>query len=87
VARRIGARQTYLVHMTHSVLHAETEARLQRGSTSPTTGSCWTCRASSWTWTLGLGGGLAWPRPNSFFPLGLVIVRFLSHVYPLPSRP
>lgn len=31
VARRIGARQTYLVHMTHSVLHAETDARLPEG--------------------------------------------------------
>lgn len=28
VARRIGARQTYFTHMTHSVLHAETDARL-----------------------------------------------------------
>lgn len=27
-ARRIGARQTYLIHMTHNVLHAETDARL-----------------------------------------------------------
>ncbi|HLT46335.1 MAG TPA: MBL fold metallo-hydrolase [Rubricoccaceae bacterium] len=31
VARRIGARETHLVHMTHSVLHAETEARLPEG--------------------------------------------------------
>ena len=30
-ARRIGARETYLVHMTHSVLHAETDARLPEG--------------------------------------------------------
>lgn len=28
VARRIGARQTYFVHMTHSVRHAEANARL-----------------------------------------------------------
>jgi phosphoribosyl 1,2-cyclic phosphate phosphodiesterase len=28
LARRIGARRTYLVHMTHSVLHAEVEAAL-----------------------------------------------------------
>ncbi|PEN11262.1 MBL fold metallo-hydrolase [Longibacter salinarum] len=28
VARRIGARQTYFIHMTHNVLHAEQEARL-----------------------------------------------------------
>lgn len=31
VARRIGARQTYLIHMTHSVLHAEEDARLPEG--------------------------------------------------------
>jgi phosphoribosyl 1,2-cyclic phosphate phosphodiesterase len=28
VARRIGARQTYFIHMTHNVLHAEQDARL-----------------------------------------------------------
>ena len=28
MARRIGARETYFVHMTHDVLHAEQEARL-----------------------------------------------------------
>ena len=33
VARRIGARQTYLIHMTHSILHAEEEARLPDGVT------------------------------------------------------
>lgn len=31
VAERIGARQTYFTHMTHSVLHAETDARLPEG--------------------------------------------------------
>ena len=31
VAREIGARQTYLVHMTHTVSHAETDARLPAG--------------------------------------------------------
>lgn len=31
VARRIGAAQTYLIHMTHSVLHAEENGRLPRG--------------------------------------------------------
>ncbi len=31
VAGRIGARQTYFIHMTHSVLHAETDARLPDG--------------------------------------------------------
>ena len=31
VARRIGARQTYLIHMTHSVLHAEEDALLPDG--------------------------------------------------------
>lgn len=31
VAQRIGARQTYFIHMTHSVLHAETDARLPEG--------------------------------------------------------
>lgn len=30
-ARRIGARQTYFVHMTHSVVHAEDDARLPDG--------------------------------------------------------
>lgn len=30
-ARRIGARQTYLVHMTHSVLHAHEDERLPDG--------------------------------------------------------
>ena len=30
-ARRIGARQTYLIHMTHSVLHAEEDALLPDG--------------------------------------------------------
>lgn len=29
LARELGARQTYFVHMTHSVLHAEEEARLR----------------------------------------------------------
>ena len=31
VAQRIGARQTYFVHMTHSVLHAEEDVRLPEG--------------------------------------------------------
>lgn len=31
VARRIGAAQTYFVHMTHSVSHADTDARLPEG--------------------------------------------------------
>jgi phosphoribosyl 1,2-cyclic phosphate phosphodiesterase len=31
LARQIGARQTYFVHMTHSVLHAEEAARLPEG--------------------------------------------------------
>ncbi len=31
VARRIRARQTYFVHMTHDVLHAEADARLPDG--------------------------------------------------------
>jgi len=31
VAAEVGARQTYLVHMTHSVLHADEEARLPEG--------------------------------------------------------
>lgn len=31
VARQIGARRTYLVHMTHTVPHAETNARLPDG--------------------------------------------------------
>ncbi len=31
MARRIGARATYFVHMTHTVGHAETEARLPEG--------------------------------------------------------
>ncbi len=31
VAERIGARQTYLVHITHNVLHAEEEERLPKG--------------------------------------------------------
>ena len=30
-ARRIGARQTYFIHMTHSVLHAEEDACLPEG--------------------------------------------------------
>jgi phosphoribosyl 1,2-cyclic phosphate phosphodiesterase len=30
-ARRIGARQTYFIHMTHSILHAEEDARLPEG--------------------------------------------------------
>ena len=30
-ARRIGARQTYLIHMTHNILHAEENARLPDG--------------------------------------------------------
>lgn len=30
-ARRIGARQTYFIHMTHNVLHAEAEAALPPG--------------------------------------------------------
>lgn len=30
-AREVGARQTYFVHMTHSVLHAEENARLPEG--------------------------------------------------------
>jgi phosphoribosyl 1,2-cyclic phosphate phosphodiesterase len=30
-ARRIGARQTYFVHMTHDVRHAEADARLPEG--------------------------------------------------------
>jgi phosphoribosyl 1,2-cyclic phosphate phosphodiesterase len=30
-ARRIGARQTYFIHMTHSILHAEEDARLPDG--------------------------------------------------------
>jgi phosphoribosyl 1,2-cyclic phosphate phosphodiesterase len=31
VARRIGARQTYFIHMTHSVLHVEEDANLPHG--------------------------------------------------------
>ncbi len=31
MAQKIGARETYFVHMTHSVLHAETEAALPAG--------------------------------------------------------
>lgn len=31
VAQRIGARQTYLIHLTHNVLHAEEEGRLPDG--------------------------------------------------------
>lgn len=31
VAERIAAKQTYFTHMTHSVLHAETDARLPEG--------------------------------------------------------
>ncbi|HMB92169.1 MAG TPA: MBL fold metallo-hydrolase [Rhodothermales bacterium] len=31
VARRIGAQQTYFIHMTHSVLHAEIDATLPDG--------------------------------------------------------
>ncbi|MEX0747947.1 MAG: MBL fold metallo-hydrolase [Rhodothermales bacterium] len=31
VAQRIGAGQTYLIHMTHSILHAEEEVRLPEG--------------------------------------------------------
>lgn len=31
VARRIGAKETYFVHMTHSVSHAETDERLPEG--------------------------------------------------------
>lgn len=31
LAERVGARQTYFVHMTHSVLHAEEDARLPAG--------------------------------------------------------
>ena len=30
-ARRIGARRTYLLHITHSILHAEEDARLPEG--------------------------------------------------------
>ena len=30
-ARRIGARQTYFIHMTHNLLHAEEDARLPDG--------------------------------------------------------
>ena len=30
-ARRIGARQTYLIHLTHNILHAEEDARLPDG--------------------------------------------------------
>lgn len=31
VSRRIGARTTYFIHMTHNILHAEEEARLPDG--------------------------------------------------------
>ncbi|MEZ4701851.1 MAG: MBL fold metallo-hydrolase [Rhodothermales bacterium] len=31
VARAVGARQTYFIHMTHHILHAEEEARLPAG--------------------------------------------------------
>ena len=31
VAQRIGARSTYFIHMTHSLLHAETDAALPEG--------------------------------------------------------
>ncbi len=31
VARRIGARQTYFIHLTHNILHAEEDARLPEG--------------------------------------------------------
>jgi phosphoribosyl 1,2-cyclic phosphate phosphodiesterase len=31
MAQRIGARQTFFVHMTHNVLHAETDAALPEG--------------------------------------------------------
>lgn len=31
IAQRVGARQTYFIHMTHSILHAEEDARLPGG--------------------------------------------------------
>lgn len=44
VAERIGARQTYFTHMTHSVLHAETDARLPDGSNLAYDGLAFTVR-------------------------------------------
>lgn len=42
-AQRIGARQTYFVHMTHSVLHAEDEAGLPEGMALGYDGLRFTC--------------------------------------------
>ncbi len=46
-ARRIGARQTYFIHMTHEVLHAEVEARLPEGINLAYDGLQFTCRLTT----------------------------------------
>ena len=43
-ARRIGARQTYFIHMTHSILHAEDTARLPDGIDLGYDGLSFECR-------------------------------------------
>ena len=47
VARRIGARQTYFIHMTHDVLHAEVDARLPEGINLAYDGLWFTCRLTT----------------------------------------
>jgi len=44
VAERIGARQTYFVHMSHNVLHAEADARLPAGMALGYDGLTFECR-------------------------------------------
>ncbi len=45
-AQRIGARQTYFIHMTHSILHAEEDARLPPGINLGYDGLTFACRLS-----------------------------------------
>lgn len=42
MARKIGAKQTYLTHMTHSILHAEEDAKLPEGVALGYDGLCLT---------------------------------------------
>jgi phosphoribosyl 1,2-cyclic phosphate phosphodiesterase len=45
VAQRIGARQTYFIHMTHNVLHAEANAQLPDGIALGYDGLTFECRS------------------------------------------